>query len=93
MWYYQQSEPSLWTVGHGDGQGWTADSDHDSRESAARRVAHLNGGGKVDDRVISLLREITELSVLSNMKPDENALEKLTSIFVLSVKATTLLEL
>lgn len=40
-WTYWQSEPNLWTVG--DNAGHT-DSDHTSREEAARRCAWLNGG-------------------------------------------------
>jgi hypothetical protein len=46
MWVYIQSEPSLWTVGFYDPSGkWHTDSDHDSREKAAERVAYLNGEG------------------------------------------------
>lgn len=45
MWHYVRSEPQLWTVGCGEpGKNWTPDSDHDSSESAAKRVAFLNGG-------------------------------------------------
>jgi hypothetical protein len=44
MWVYIQSESSLWTVGFYDPSGrWHTDSDHDSREQAAARVAYLNG--------------------------------------------------
>ena len=93
MYHYVQSEPGLWTVGHGEGKNWTSDSDHERREAAAKRVAYLNGGGKVDAKILSLLNEITDLASLSRMKPGEDALEKLTSIFMLSVKATVLLEL
>lgn len=41
---YQRSEPGLWTVGffRPDGR-WHSESDHDSREGAAQRVAWLNG--------------------------------------------------
>jgi hypothetical protein len=35
MWYYKQTEPQLWTVGHGEGKDWTTDSDHDSQDSAS----------------------------------------------------------
>jgi hypothetical protein len=42
---YLKSEPGLWTVGfYKPGGGWEAESDHDSRESAAERVHWLNGG-------------------------------------------------
>lgn len=43
MWYYRQTEPTLWTVGHGEGSEWTTDSDHGRREDAAKRTAELNG--------------------------------------------------
>ena len=62
-WYYKQTEPGLWTVGHGEGTSWTTDSDHDSRESAAARVAYLNGQGELDmlrARVAELEAEIVE---------------------------------
>lgn len=43
-WVYIQSESKLWTVGFyaPDGQ-WHTDSDHRSKQSAAERVAWLNG--------------------------------------------------
>lgn len=45
---YKQSEKhefgGLWTVGFYDPAGkWNAESDHDSTEKAAQRVAYLNG--------------------------------------------------
>jgi hypothetical protein len=41
---YLQSEPGLWTVGFYTPQGkWEPESDLDSRETAAERVAWLNG--------------------------------------------------
>lgn len=44
MYVYIQSEPGLWTVGFYDPKGkWIIDSDQDSREAAAERVAWLNG--------------------------------------------------
>jgi hypothetical protein len=43
-WVYIRSEPSLYTVGFYDPKGqWHPDSDHDTREGAAARVAYLNG--------------------------------------------------
>jgi hypothetical protein len=45
MYVYIQSEPGLWTVGFYDPNGnWQPESDHDSPEKAAERVAYLNGG-------------------------------------------------
>ena len=44
MYVYIRSEPGLWTVGFYDPDGkWHTDSDHESQESAACRVAWLNG--------------------------------------------------
>ncbi len=44
-WVYLMSEPGLWTVGYYDPNGnWNPDSDHGSREEAAKRVHYLNGG-------------------------------------------------
>lgn len=44
MYVYIQSEPHLWTVGFFDPSGrWHTDTDHDSRDAAAARVAYLNG--------------------------------------------------
>lgn len=44
MYVYIKSEPGLWTVGfyRPDGK-WEAESDHESSEEAAKRVAWLNG--------------------------------------------------
>lgn len=45
MYVYIESEKGLYTVGFYDPQGrFVPESDHDSRESAAKRVAFLNGG-------------------------------------------------
>lgn len=44
-WVYIQSERHLYTVGFYDAKGvWHTDSDHESKELAAERVHHLNGG-------------------------------------------------
>ena len=44
MYVYKLSEPGLWTVGFYEPDGkWIAESDHDSPELAAARVARLNG--------------------------------------------------
>lgn len=45
MYVYVPSEPALWTVGFYDPSGkWQPESDHPSRDEAARRVVVLNGG-------------------------------------------------
>ena len=44
MYYYLKSEKYLWTVGYGEGKNWQPESDHESPEAAAQRVAWLNGG-------------------------------------------------
>lgn len=45
MYVYIRSEPGLWTVGFYKPNGvWEPESDHTSREEAAKRVAYLNGG-------------------------------------------------
>lgn len=44
MYVYTQSEARLWTVGFYDPDGrWLAESDHESADGAAARVAWLNG--------------------------------------------------
>lgn len=44
-WFYEQTEPSLYTVSFEGRDGSIhTDSDQGSREDAARRVAYLNGG-------------------------------------------------
>jgi len=45
-WVYIKTEPYLWTVGFYDPSGnFQTDSDHDSKEDAAKRCNFLNGGG------------------------------------------------
>lgn len=45
---YIRSEPSLYTVGFYKPDGrWEAESDHNSTDAAAQRVAYLNGGAAV----------------------------------------------
>jgi hypothetical protein len=52
MYVYIRTEHELWTVGFYTPSGkWEPESDHGSREEAARRVHFLNGGlenGKSD---------------------------------------------
>ncbi len=50
MYVYIRSERTLWTVGFYDPRGnWQAESDHESKDAAAARVAYLNGGGSKPD--------------------------------------------
>jgi hypothetical protein len=45
MYVYIQTEPGLYTVGFYDPSGrFNAESDHRSRDEAAKRVSFLNGG-------------------------------------------------
>jgi hypothetical protein len=47
MWVYIKSDPNLWTVGFYDPDGkWHPESDHTSKEEAAKRTAQLNGKKK-----------------------------------------------
>jgi hypothetical protein len=44
MYVYIRSEPGLWTVGfYTPDDKWNPESDHNSSEEAAKRVAWLNG--------------------------------------------------
>lgn len=44
MYVYIKSEPHLWTVGFYSPDGkWNSESDWDSKDDAAKRVAYLNG--------------------------------------------------
>jgi len=50
MYFYRKSEPNLWTVGFYDPQGeWHPESDHESKEKAAKRVSWLNGNKEAQD--------------------------------------------
>lgn len=45
MYVYIRSEPYLYTVGHyAPGGEWIPESDHETSDDAAARVAYLNGG-------------------------------------------------
>lgn len=45
MYVYIKTETFVWTVGFYSPDGkWNAESDHESKESAANRVHYLNGG-------------------------------------------------
>jgi len=44
MYVYKKSELNLWTVGYYHPNGsWVPESDHESNDLAAERVAYLNG--------------------------------------------------
>lgn len=59
MYHYIRSEPGLWTVGTGEGKNWQPESDHESPEAAAKRVAWLNGSPV--EEIETLRLEIAEL--------------------------------
>lgn len=45
-WIYRKTEQALWTVGFYTPDGtWEPESDHNTADMAAARVAYLNGGG------------------------------------------------
>jgi len=49
MYVYVKSERFLWTVGFYSPDGkWNPESDQDSKEKAADRVAYLNGSAAVN---------------------------------------------
>lgn len=51
MYVYIKSEPQLWTVGFYDPAGkWESESDHDSKDDAAKRVSFLNGNKTADSK-------------------------------------------
>lgn len=77
MYVYRRSECCLWTVGFYDPSGvWNSESDHESTEAAAKRVAWLNGAkamleDKTNDVRLELLREalcevLRKVGVLNN---------------------------
>jgi len=86
--FYIQSEPGLWTVGTGDpktSSQWFPESDHESPEKAAKRVAFLNDGVEMKDyealakysakRIGEL--ESTLREVITNVEFDELGLQTL----------------
>jgi hypothetical protein len=64
--YYRSFEPGLWTVGTDDGGRFTPESDHDSPQEAAARVAELNGNGNP----AALLRLAADLGALAQSWAD-----------------------
>lgn len=64
---YVQSEEALYTVGFFKppskdvpGWSWLAESDHDSRESAAARCNYLNGGADPNVELHPMLRALLQ---------------------------------
>ena len=56
---YIRSEPALWTVGFCKPDGkWEPESDHGSKDEAAKRVVYLNGGSVVDRQVVDRIAAI-----------------------------------
>jgi hypothetical protein len=61
-WVFIRSESRLWTVGFYDPSGkWHSESDHESPESAAARVAALNG--EVNEELLSALEALSQMYV------------------------------
>ena len=49
MYVYKETEKGLFTVGYYNPRElWCPESDHDSKEQAAKRVSFLNGGSNKD---------------------------------------------
>jgi len=54
MYVYIRSEPGLWTVGFYSPDGkFNPESDYNSSEEAAKRVAYLNGGPVTQNKTIT----------------------------------------
>jgi len=52
MYVYIRSEHFTWTVGFYEPDGkWVSESDHETPEAAAERVAWLNGGGVKEETI------------------------------------------
>lgn len=69
MYVYIQSEPQLWTVGFYDPQGnWHPETDHNTKDEAAKRAAWLNGDvGDLEDRLSSLEIRHNNLCLNANL--------------------------
>jgi hypothetical protein len=63
MYTYIRSEPQLWTVGfYGPNEKWNPESDWDSSEEAAKRVAYLNGGSyDISEMAVSVSQRVTDI--------------------------------
>ncbi len=59
MYVYIRSEPGLYTVGFYDPAGkWQPESDHESRDEAAKRVAWLNGSTDANPELLESLKRL-----------------------------------
>ncbi len=76
--HYIQYEPGLWTVGIGRPKiDWKPESDHNTRESAAERVAFLNGGSVLPKEAIANVQQIRALVHKNNVM--RQALEEIAN--------------
>ena len=73
---YILSEPRWWTVGFYDAdEKWHAESDHDSRKSAATRVAYLNAGHRQAEQSEQKTTEILD-AVRDSLDPEKRNVAK-----------------
>lgn len=82
MYVYIQTESQLWTVGFyaPDGE-WHSDSDHSSKESAAKRVHYLNGEKRNQSEFIQVINYLINTSQVTHVKMED----KDTAVFFLAV--------
>jgi len=70
-WVYQKTEPCLYTVGFYDPQGkWHPDSDYNTTEQCAQRIAFLNGNPQ--PAITVLIKQAVDL--MGNARPNEQTL-------------------
>ena len=90
MYVYIRSEAQLWTVGFYSPDGkWNSESDHDTREEAAKRVRYLSGdvkerGWNFEDYIIGLAKRIEILE-----KQNDGMREHIHSALELSTLTST----
>lgn len=87
MWYYRQTEPGLWTVGHGEGNNWETDSDHDSKGAARDRVAELNGMG-CQQQLLDAQKALEVIKRFNRLRNDVDAYLFEVANFGLGVRET-----
>jgi hypothetical protein len=87
MYYYKRTESQLWTVGCNDSNDeFIPESDHESKEEAAKRVAYLNGGKSnesesTNDLIKELLVEQRKANfVLNDIFTELQQIKRQTSI-------------
>ena len=66
MYYYKRTENSLWTVMIDTDSGTVPESDHDSREDAAQRVAYLNGNSQ-ELTIVGLQEIVLQLTRIADI--------------------------